>query len=314
MSERAPRVAIGFDIGGTFVKAGRLGREGRIEREERRPTPAREGPEALVRVIDSLFRELVPDGVETTVGVGCAGLVDPGRGLVRTSPNLPLWKEVPLAELLAGPLGLRPAFLNDANAFTLAEWRLGAARGASTVVALTLGTGVGGGLILGGRLWTGVNGFAGEIGHAPLIADGPPCVCGARGCLEALVGSSAIVARYVGSADGRPAGPSGAGSITPRGIAARAREGDAAARRAFEETGRYLGIALRGAVHLLDPDVIVIGGGISGASDLLLPAARRSMRENLMHPPELTPEIRPAELGSAAGWIGAAVYALDAEA
>jgi glucokinase len=310
MSERSPRAAIGFDIGGTFVKAGRLSPEGRAEREEQLPTPSQEGPEALVRVIDALFRVLNPEGADLSVGVGCAGLIDAGRGLVRTSPNLPLWKDVPLADLLAGPLGVRPAFLNDANAFTLAEWCLGAARGASSAVALTLGTGVGGGLVLDGRLWTGRNGFAGEIGHVPLMADGPLCACGARGCLEALVGASAIARRYDKLAGGGASGPAGKG-ITPRGIAERARAGDAAALSAFAETGRYLGLALRGVVHLVDPDVLVVGGGISGAADLFLPAARDAMRENLMHPPELAPEIRPAALGAAAGWIGAALHGLN---
>jgi len=162
---------------------------------------------------------------------------------VRTSPNLPGWTtEVPLAGLLGSATGRRPAVLNDANAFVLAETRLGAGEGHRHVVGLTLGTGVGGGLVLDGRLWTGRHGAAGEIGHVCLLADGPRCACGARGCLEAMVGTRAILDRYAAMAEAP------ATAATPRDIAARALAGEAAAVETWRETGRLLGLALAWAL------------------------------------------------------------------
>lgn len=299
--------AIGIDIGGTAVKAGRLD-HGKPAESLERPSPAREGPDAMVELIAGLIAEL-HGGSGLPVGIGCAGLVDHERGLVRTSPNLPGWiAEVPLADLVCAATGRRPAVLNDANAFVLAETRLGAGEGCGHVVGLTLGTGVGGGLVLDGRLWTGRHGAAGEIGHVCLLADGPPCACGSRGCLEAMVGTRAILHRYAAIARI----PSS--DLTPRDIAARALAGDVAAVETWRETGRLLGLALAGLTHLLDPDLFLIGGGIARASDLILPSARDALRENVMLPAELVPPVVPARLGPDAGWIGAALAALDARA
>jgi glucokinase len=197
--------------------------------------------------------------------------------------------------------------LNDANAFVVAEWRAGAGRGASSLVGLTLGTGVGGGIILLGRLWTGRNGTAGEIGHMPLLVDGPLCACGARGCLEALVGTRAILGRYR-SARGR-ADVADDGRLTPQEIARRARSGDENARATYRETGRLLGLGLVGLTHLLDPERFVIGGGVAGAADLLLPAVEEALHAGAMLPARLLPRVFPASLGPDAGWIGAAFAA-----
>jgi glucokinase len=300
---------IGIDIGGTAVKAGRLGPAQELELHLERPTPAREGPDALLEVLLPLLEELeaaLPQSeCPLPLGVGCAGLIEPTTGLVRTSPNLPGWRDVPLADLLGSAAGRPVVVLNDANAFTLAESRLGAGRSARTVIGLTLGTGVGGGLLLDGRLWTGQNGFAGELGHMPLVADGPPCLCGARGCLEALVGTPAIIRRY-GEITGRVEA-----ALTPRLLAARAGQGDGAALETFRETGRLLGLALGGLTHLLDPNLFIVGGGISGASDLILPATRGALAGSVMLPAALVPDVRPAALGNSAGWIGAALAAIE---
>lgn len=297
---------IGVDIGGTAIKAGRLGPEGDIETELERPTPAREAPEALIEVLipilDELEADLAPGERPLTLGVGCAGLIEPGTGVVRTSPNLPGWRDVPLGALASQAAGRKAVVLNDANAFALGECKLGAGLGVNTVVGLTLGTGVGGGIVIEGRLWEGVHGFAGEIGHMPLVADGPPCTCGARGCLEALVGTLAIIKRYR-----QISGTEEDGSLTPRTLADKARQGDAAAFETFHETGRLLGLALGGLTHFLDPDVFVLGGGILGSADLILPSTRAALAGSVMLPPALVPEVRPAALGNSAGWIGAAL-------
>jgi glucokinase len=326
------RRALGIDIGGTAVKAGRLGPAGTIEAQLERPSPTREAPGAMVGLLADIALELaavpprqIPSAAGQAragtgglpLGIGCAGLVDPWRGVVLTSPNLPGWtEETPLADLVAQATGTRPVLLNDANAFVLAESRLGAGRGAATVVGITLGTGVGGGLVLDGKPWIGRHGAAGEVGHMPLLVDGPTCVCGGRGCLEALVGARAILARY-GSlvratrAGGVPAEPAGAEPLTVRRLAQRAEQGDAAATATFRETGRLLGLALAGLTQLLDPDLFVIGGGISRSAPLILPAARAALAEAAMLPPAMQPRVEQAALGSDAGWIGAARAAAE---
>jgi glucokinase len=326
------RPALSFDIGGTAVKAGRLGPDGTIEARLERPSPAREGPSVMAELLADMARELGaavprsipapadPEGCEGSpipLGIGCAGLVDPWRGVVLASPNLPGWApEVPLAELVARAVGARPLLLNDANAFVLAETRLGAGRGAATVVGITLGTGVGGGLILDGALWIGRHGAAGEIGHMPLMVDGPLCACGSRGCLEALVGTRAILLRYrslagSGNAAGEDHTRGGQMPLTVRRLAQLAAEGEAAAITTFAETGRLLGLALGGLTQLLDPDLFVVGGGISRSASLFLPAARGALAEAAMLPRSMQPRVEAAVLGPDAGWIGAAWAAAE---
>jgi glucokinase len=288
--------AIGFDIGGSFIKAGRLDPAGGIAQEWRWPTP--KTPEEALALLAGHLRE---HGGGAPAGVACAGLVD-HAGILRRSPNLPGWIDLPLGSRLSGAAGVRVAVLNDANAFLLAEVRDGAARGARSAVGLAIGTGVGGAIWIGGALWTGRSGFAGEIGHMIVDAAGPLCACGACGCLESLVGTSAIVERYLRFA---PAGE----ARTPAEIHALAAAGDSAAISAFAETGRVLGLGLVSLTHLLDPEVIVIGGGISAAAELFLPEARRALAASFV-PADRRPAIHPAALGNAAGWMGAALAAM----
>lgn len=165
--------------------------------------------------------------------------------------------------------------------------------------------------MLAGKLWIGRHGFAAEIGHMPLLVDGPLCACGAQGCLESLIGTPAILARYERWAGGGTGGaekPPGRALLTPKEIALRAEQGDMAARQTYAETGHFLGSALRGLTHLFDPDLFVIGGGISGAWNLMAEAAEEALLDHLLMPRDLAPQIRPAALGHAAGWIGAALY------
>ncbi len=304
-----PTRAIGVDIGGTAIKAGRLA-GGKVEAEIERPTPAREGVESVVRTLAAMVEELAAGWVSGqaawSLGIGCAGLIDPERGVVVTSPNLPGWKDAPLADLAEQATGRRPIVQNDANAFTLAEARHGAGAGARNVVGITLGTGVGGGLILGGRLWTGTHGYAGEIGHVPLVAGGPLCSCGSRGCVEAMIGTPAIIRDYCGRSGKRDSA-----SLSPGEISARARAGDSAALETWREIGRYLGLALGGLANLLDPDLFVIGGGVSGSADLMFPSARTALEDQMLAPGAHAPGLVAAALGPAAGWIGAALAALE---
>lgn len=311
------RAVIGIDLGGTNIKSVLLdAATGRVLHSRRADTQAVRGVAAVVANIATAVRgELAAAGkIRRTVaaaGIGAAGLVD--RGTVRNSPNLPGWQgAVPLLRLLKKELTGTTVPLvveNDVNAMVLAEQRRGAARGCRHVVGLTLGTGVGGGIIADGRLYRGGRGGAGELGHTVISEDGPPCLCGNRGCLEALVGSRAIVARYRGMTRRRDPVPDGA--ITVAMIAERARRGDKGAVRALRETGRLLGVGLANVVNTFDPQVIVIGGGVAGAGGLILDPAVREMRRRAMPYNAASVRVRRARLGPLAGAIGAALAAAE---
>lgn len=270
---------------------------------------AAEAPEAgLDRVAESAGALLEPLGLAFTdlagIGVGCAGLIDHVAGVLQTSPNLPAWRNVPVRALLEARFS-RPVHLaNDAAAFLHAEWRYGAARGAANALFVTIGTGVGGGLVLDGRVYRGSTGLGGEIGHVSIDVDGPECPCGNRGCLELYVGRTAI------ERGAREAGfpPE---TRSPAAVAERAAAGDAAALRIYEEVGGRLGRALAGFVNLLEPEVIVIGGGIAASSSLLFPAAERELKACSMVARHKSIPLRGAYFGPAAGMIGAALLGTD---
>jgi glucokinase len=242
------------------------------------------------------------------VGIGAPGLVQ--QGIVRRMVNVPGWRNVRLQHALEQRLGCPCRVDNDANCAALGEASFGAGRGAKQVVAVTLGTGVGGGLVLDGRLYRGANGAAGEIGHMVVDPGGPRCGCGRRGCLEAHVGTAAIL-RRARAAMRRQPGPLrrlAAGSrLTPRLVSDAAAAGDASARRVWEETGTWLGIGLANVVNLLNPDRIVIGGGVSGAWRYFAPSMRRAMTSHAVFSEAVTGRAVRARLGAHAGVVGAAV-------
>jgi glucokinase len=204
------RLALGVDIGGTAIKMAAVTEDGSLSEQSCIETRAQDQPEATIhRLVEALgrlreraARDFSGGGI-VPMGIGCAGLITAESGTVRLSPNLPLWKDVPLGPRVADALGAPTVVLNDANAFVLAEGRAGAGRDATYLLGLTLGTGVGGGILIGGRLYTGTHGFAGELGHTTVDMDGPPCPCGGRGCLETFLGSKAIVRRYLGLTRGK---------------------------------------------------------------------------------------------------------------
>lgn len=305
--------AFGADIGGTAIKVGRL--DGVARREFEIPTEPRRGAKDLADRLVAAWRELGAHSapglphVRESFGVGCAGLVDPRGGIIVTSANLPGWDHEPLATLIERQLGARPALMNDANAFVLAEARMGAGRAVdahATIFGLAIGTGVGGGLVLEGELYEGRRGFAGEPGHMAISLDGPACACGARGCLEAMIGTRAILARYLEH------GGSVELAATPAAIAGRAQAGDSIALRVWRETGEILGRGLVALAHLLDPDLLIVGGGVARAGELLLAPAREAFARDVMIPERLRPPIMAAELSNSAGWIGAAFRGSEA--
>lgn len=271
-------------------------------------------------VIDTLEGELRkaiearPGAVAVGLGIPCT--IDRERGVAIAAVNLPII-DMPIRDLISERLGL-PVYLdNDANTAALAEHRFGAARGARNAVVLTVGTGVGGGLIIEGEVFRGSSGAGAELGHVVIDADGPPCQgnCPNHGCVEAVASGTALAregieaaARHPASALGRLAGEGGA--IDGRAVTEAALAGDDVAIALLATIGRRLGVAVSGFVNVFDPDVVVVGGGVMAAGELLLEPARSEVRERALTPQRDTP-IVAAELGPEAGMIGAATMALD---
>ncbi|MCU0639154.1 MAG: ROK family protein [Candidatus Krumholzibacteria bacterium] len=303
---------LGVDIGGTNVKLGIVTEKGGIIEHGLLPTPAG-GPEAAAaKVAEWYGGRRKHHGDARAAGIACAGLIDGVRGFLYTSPNLPGWDNAPLGEIFGRRLGIPVAVDNDVNCAVWGEYVMGAGRGTRHFVAVTLGTGVGGGIVIDGRLYHGAQGLAGEIGHHVIIEGGPPCSCGGRGCLEALIGSASIAARAVETAARTPGSRLALGAgLTVREIHEAALLGDAAAVETLAETGRLLGIGLANVVHILNPEAIAVGGGVAGAGDFILEPARKSMKEHLIGDILSAVRIVPAELGNMASFLGASMLALE---
>lgn len=308
-------VAVGVDVGGTHLRVGHVGHDGLVGEVLRRRSEVDDAEALVTSIVDALAAlGAGPGGGPGSgppVGVGMAGLVD-REGRLRYGPNVGV-REVPLAALLRAALGPDRAVrvVNDASAAVVGEHRAGAARGHRDVVMLTLGTGVGGGVIVDDRLLEGASGFAGELGHLVIAQDGRDAPSGIRGTVEAYVSGSAF-AREADEAVA--AGLAGARHEDPRGLVAAARSGEPWALAVVERVGVRLGIAIASIVAVVDPSIVVIGGGAGeAASELLLPAARRSFVDHLMgagHRP-VAPVV-PAVLGDDAGLIGAGLLAAEA--
>lgn len=314
-----PGVAVGIDVGGTKLAAGLVASDGTVLDRVRYDTP-REGDRILdlvVEIADTLASRHALD--EPPVGVGAAGLIGVD-GSVRFSPNLP-WADYPLQALLRDRLGAAVTVDNDANVAAWGEYRFGAGRDAHTsMVMLTVGTGVGGGLVLEDRLVRGSGGMAGELGHLAVLEGGPQCPCGARGCLEALASGTAV-ARFAreARAGGRIASTSPLASVpvealTGKEVTVAAHAGDAGAVEILATAGRWLGVGIASLVAAFDPEIVVLGGGAMQAGHLLAEPARDAAQQRLLgrgHR-ELVP-IVPATMADDAGLVGAALLAMAAE-
>lgn len=311
MSEIPPLSAIGIDFGGTTVKMGVVRSGAIIRRAPSLPTLDFATPSDLLGAIFASIAELraAETGV-AAVGVGLPGIVDSRLGIVHHLTNVPGWDEIPLRRLLADGAGLPAAIENDANAMTYAEWRFGAARGCANVVCVTLGTGVGGGLILDGRLYRGSRMGAGEIGNMSIDYLGAPGPYGNFGALEEYIGNQQIAARALAKyhLTGQTRDPLG---CTPEALAEAARAGDPVARQIWTETGEMLGAALADVTWLLNPDAIVIGGGVAKAGELIFAPVRRAVNSRTSPVFHERLAILPASLGNDAGLIGCGALALD---
>ncbi|MGZ9161180.1 MAG: ROK family protein [Candidatus Limnocylindrales bacterium] len=294
---------LGLDLGGTNIKWAVVERDAsdwRVLDRDQVPTPTIDGPDAVVRRLATVGAEAIvrSPGV-TSVGIGVPGLYDPAAGTTRFLVNFPgAWAGRPVAGPVGAALEL-PAFLiNDARAFGLAELRLGAGRGASSMIGLTLGTGVGGVIAVEGRVHQGHDGTAGEIGHQTIEPDGPWCGCGNRGCLEAFARADQIAAAC--------------GTTTVEEAVTRARAGDARATDGLAQIARYLGIGIANMIVVISPDRVVIGGGIAAAADLLMGPLRDELRRRVQTTSLDAVEIVTAQLGTWAGAIGAAIHGAEA--
>lgn len=302
-------VAIGIDVGGTKLVAAVIDGEGRVLERLRRETPAGDAR----RLVDDL-RGLVADlGGDLPVGVGIAALVTPA-GVVRYGPNIDV-HDLDLARALSEGAAGPAVVLNDASAAALGEQRVGAARGHRDVVMLTLGTGVGGGVVVGGALLTGANGFGGELGHLVVDDGGRRCACGNRGCVEAYASGSAIGERARQRLADEPVDSllRDAERPTGRDVTLAARDGDELAREVLVEAGQWLGVALAGLVNALDPEVVLLGGGAAAqTATWMLPAARTAMERRIIgHTWRPPPPLELAALGDDAGMVGAGLAAVD---
>jgi len=306
---------VGIDVGGTKVLALILGGGGAVEHEHRVPTP--EGTDALVDALADAVAKLTGTGPVEAVGVGVPGLVD-RAGVLRTAPNLPGVTELPVRALLEERLGLPVQVDNDVTCAAWGERELGAGKGGDHVLVVALGTGIGGGIITGGQLYRGANGFAGEFGHMVVDPSGPPCPCGQHGCWERFASGSALGRFAREAAEGgratRILDLAGGDFHSVRGehVAAAAREGDAEATALMARLGWWVGLGLANLVDAFDPATIVVGGGLLESADLFLDHARAAFADLVLagpHRPSVA--IVPAALGERAGAIGAALVARD---
>nr|PZN38179.1 MAG: hypothetical protein DIU70_11360 [Bacillota bacterium] len=284
------------------------------------PTAAREGPERVcLDMVDLCRRALAAAGVEArevaAAGVGLPGPVDTRRGTTLQTPNIPGLEGFPVASFLREQLGV-PVFVeNDANLAALGEWALGAGRGARHVLYVTVSTGIGGGIVLDGRVYSGAHGSAGEVGHILAVPGGRPCGCGRRGCLEAhasgtAIGQIATEALAAGEPSRlREMADPVTGRVTAAQVAAAAREGDPLATRIWDQAMRHIGWALGDLANILDPERIVLGGGVARAGEQMLGPVRAAAAERVLPSQAGRLDIRLWALGGDAGALGAAVHA-----
>jgi len=307
----------GIDLGGTNIKSGLLSRDGKILIEKSVSSEVDGGVDHVLDRMAGCVKDSVREAGEGTmiegVGVGVAGLVEFDLGILHEAPNLPGWRRIEVKNELQKRLGMNVLVENDANAAALGEYAYGAGQGATEMLMITLGTGVGGGLILNGEVYHGSIGAAGEFGHMTIHYDGPVCGCGRKGCVEAFVGKMGILRNVQKKLkSGCPSLLSiiEASRRTPKDISAAAARGDQVALEVLAETGTYLGIGIANVANLLNIQRVVVGGGVAGAGDFFLESTRDSLQKAALKTAADQVEVVKALLGEKAGMVGAAYLAM----
>ena len=308
---------IGIDVGGTNVKIALVDGEGKIIYSNSVPTYAQMGYEYTVNNIKQAIKDLMKEtNTEAKdiqgIGFDFPGQVDCKTGVVKNAPNIPGWVNVPIAQMIEDEFHIPTRIDNDVRCAALGELKFGAGRGCENFVCITVGTGIGSGLVINGKVVRGAANAAGEIGHIKLqMEDGPLCGCGDSGCLEAFASGPSIVAmaqEYLkGGKSAKFRELAGDGEITPYIVAKAAEASDPVAKRIFEKMGYYIGMGLTSVINLLNPEKIIIGGGVAECGDLLLDPIRRTINDRAMKVQREAVEIVPAELGNSAGVIGASM-------
>ena len=308
---------IGIDVGGTNVKIALVDGEGKIIYSNSVPTYAQMGYEYTVNNIKQAIKDLMKEtNTEAKdiqgIGFDFPGQVDCKTGVVKLAPNIPGWVNVPIAQMIEDEFHIPTRIDNDVRCAALGELKFGAGRGCENFVCITVGTGIGSGLVINGKVVRGAANAAGELGHIKLqMEDGPLCGCGDSGCLEAFASGPSIVAmaqEYLkGGKSAKFRELAGDGEITPYIVAKAAEAGDPVAKRIFEKMGYYIGMGLTSVINLLNPEKIIIGGGVAECGELLLEPIRRTINERAMKVQREAVEIVPAELGNSAGVIGASM-------
>ena len=309
---------IGIDVGGTNVKLA-LVEDGKIIYSNTVPTNAKKGYEYTVNNIKQAIKDLMKDSKtaqEEIEGIGFdfPGQVDCKTGVVKLAPNIPGWVNVPIGQMIEEEFHIPTRIDNDVRCAALGELKFGAGKGCENFICITVGTGIGSGIVINGKVVRGATNAAGELGHIKLqMKDGPICGCGDTGCLEAFASGPAIVAmaydyiRGGKSTKFREMAEENHGEITPYIVAKAAEAGDPVAKRIFEIIGEYIGLGLTSVINLLNPEKVIIGGGVAEAGELLLAPIRKTIKERAMVVAGNAVEIVPAQLGNSAGVIGASM-------
>ncbi len=308
------QVVIGVDLGGTNMRTALLSSDGVILDRHKVATHAVAGwKEVVAQLVNNIVQhQKIAIGKGLTVvaaGIGAPGVIQMDRGIVVKSPNFPDWNNLPLKEELEKALHMAVFVENDANAAALGEQWLGAGRGINSMILLTLGTGVGGGIVLNNQIWQGADGMAGEIGHMTLIPDGRLCGCGNNGCLEMYASARGIVQSYRDEI--KSAAIASSGELSSEQIYQAARDGETVACKVMKEMGRMLGIGIANLINIFNPQMIVLGGGVKDAWKLFIDATQEEVMRRAFKIPAERTKIVPSLLGDDAGMVGAAAVALQ---
>ena len=316
-------VAIGIDVGGTAIKGGVVSASGEVLTKEAIATQTQHGVGRVIERICGLIESLAGANAaaasqEVAVGLGVPGNIDHQQGVLLASPNLDGWRDIHVARLVCEKTGRRAVLENDANNAALGESVCGVGRGADSLVLLTLGTGIGSGVILGGALLRGATGDAGELGHTIVHAGGRRCACGQSGCLEAYASASSTVRRATEwIAGGEPSSLKEAldrgQTVTAEMVVAASEAGDALARRVWEQTCEYLAVACINIQHTLNPQYIVLAGGMTAAGERLRAPVQQAIEAMISEQFGRAPQVRMSQLGNDAGFIGAALSAMPGD-
>ncbi len=318
MQETKPVLSI--DLGGTKIIVAIISNKGQVMAKEYYPTLANEGPDSVIkRILSAIDRLISQSNMDSSqldsISIAAAGAINCEAGLVTASPNLPGWNDVPLRDIVNERYRVNTFLINDAGAAALGEHHFGVGKGVNNLVLLTVGTGIGGGIIINGKLYSGPCGSAGEVGHMTIDVNGPRCNCGNIGCWELLASGTAMAKeaiRRIKQGEKSSLTKLVGGqieNITAETVSLAAQDGDSLALEVILKAATYLGVGMVNLVNIFNPEMIIVGGGVAQMGDLLLEPARRVVKERAFRLSAQAVRIVPAQLGDDAGVLGAAVFA-----